>query len=256
MSVKVIGIHFIVVALCSLFAGCAIIDCSSLETAETLAPGKTKLIHEQVNPVVIENMIPYGIYEEHDYNIFYPLFSNTKFGIGVEPNAEIDLSLSLHSIEVAGKIGLDSGNEKIKLALMPAVSYGASGDQPMFSILKNSTFQKSEIAYMKYGTIGIASSFLATYSMSKYFSLSTTAKLDYYHIHYRKYVDQSYSDGYQLDSIGNFININGGFYLTPKVKLGMFVLMPEIGLYAYKYKNGVYGCVPVVNFAAGLEFGK
>ncbi len=247
LSKLLVGTAFAVSVFC--ISGCANIACSSLNTADVLSPGATKLILKQTTQLTVQNLVPDYITDDVKPTEQFPALTTTQFGIGVSDIAEIDIEwpgiLPNAYLKLGCKLRL-AGDDKFKLAIAPALSAGTKHTE-------NFSWDKTvDNRWSSFTIYGAHATLLASFSPIKNLSGTAAAKLEYYNIECFQTWD-TYSNW--TGGVAKTWNCtNYSLYLTPRLKLGRFVVMPEVGLYFYEHKGDAYKMIPVLNLALGFDY--
>ncbi len=239
-----------------LFMGCAtVIDTTSLETAQTLKPGKVKVFcyaseNLNVHRLLYNEMFP----PEDDEHINASKgVLGTKVGIGITPNSELDISLNLNkAAKLSYKHRLNGDASPWRFAVMPSLYYNKNSDGGYtgFSLIDGPTPDPYRGEYTAFGG---DLSFLTTHTLNKDFSFTGNVKLAYNRINY---FVESLNDDYTEYSIfdeGTFNSVIGSLTLTPKVTAGKIVIMPELGFYVIPTRMSELLFYPVFNLGLGFD---
>jgi hypothetical protein len=244
------------IAMALLFlSGCAIVDCSSLDTAEVLQPRSAKIVLKQTTPICIENLMPEGITEEFYKIDKFPEMSLMQFGIGVFKDVEMDIEWStlypFGYCKIGGKAEVNTTSDLFKCAVAPAVSIGSSNNRPIV------IFRDSDDSWESFTNYGLHGALLTSFTPCNFYSFTATVKLDYYQTLWKKHLPDPNPDGdYYVSDEGMYNNLNIGIYLTPRYVAGPLVFMPEIGWYIYQDKGRGRIVTPVFNLGLGVQAAK
>jgi len=239
---KKIALYLIVIMM--FLSGCAVMNTSMLETAETTRPGYPKFGVEYGYGIdLTSTMILTSATNETAFNatrlLSLPVYG-VKAGIGLTNEMDITgklwVSLGGSGSKVYLKYRLPYDSEKASIAIMPGLNYVTteSGDE-------SDDDDFLEIAEIS--SYGFEIPFLATYRVGKAFAVTGMARYSADVIKIEE-GDSNYK-AFMLNRFG----IIGGFSLD----LGPLYIRPEIGVEMASPKNGTFGAAPIFAIGAGVD---
>jgi hypothetical protein len=229
--------------------GCAVMNTSVLETAETLDPGHVKLGVEYNMGLDLTSTV----FLEDDTSQTFTADGllgvecyGARAGVGLserlEAGARLWVAIGGLGSKVYAKYRLPWGGEQSAYAVAPAFTYVSSeSDDEDDGGLEN--FIADVTSY------GFELPFIATYAFNEHVSVSGVARysVDFIGIEYPEdSVLSDLSDDYVLHRVGL---LNGWSF-----EAGALYLRPEIGVEVASQINGDLGVVPVLGLGLGLEF--
>lgn len=250
MKIKLI---FIILILCILFSGCAVMNTSILETAETVKPGHPKIGYELCKALDLTSTVflkgdSSGTFTNHKL-LGLPV-EGIKFGFGIMNNLELNAKL-WYTISGTGlkfylKYRVNDNTNKLIMAILPGFSFVNSetdkegDDSKIFNI--SDWFPKVK-------TIGGELPIVISYQTSKVLILYGAARYSV------DYIETQFPSGSLLSNLSdNYILHRFGIIAGLSLKLGYLYLRPEAGLECAKQINGDFGILPVFGGGIGFEF--
>lgn len=233
----------------SIITGCAVLDSTLMDTAETLPPGEIRTVTYGVYGINPNTLICTPEIDHEQYNsteIKQRFMTGHKFEYGLAKNVE--LGCSFQSLFGAMNMGvklklIDSG--KTKLAIMPGAFY-----------MKNKGPNNSEDTgetelYGEQYATGIDVPMLLTVMQNDKVSYNYGAKLGYMMLEYFRSEQSGASQR----------TVSRGELNTPFVtlSLGMMIkfrrmhISPEIGITRIQTSAGEYQSVPLMNLGFGFD---
>lgn len=231
--------------------GCAVIDSSVLDSAVPLEPGKFKAISYlggglDQNRMIYSTNLPDGEYNQTSANVRG--VSGLKFGLGITRGTELDLS-SIVEEKLSGKLALKvllHRDSTLSISMMPGV-YRYAGFAPGEFNPGGSDLPFSG----NYDSRGVELPLLITYPNTAKSSITLCAKIAYNRLQYDRHSNHDANT-----DIGTYNALISGLIASFRVKAWYFLILPEIGVYAYPVKNGKYNLMPILNLGVGIDFWK
>ncbi len=232
------------------FTGCAVMDTSLMDTADTLPTGDIRAVTYGVfgiNPNTLVNTPEIDHEQYNSTKVKQRFMTGHKIGLGLAQNVELDCSFQ--SMFGAMNLGIKlklMDNGTTKLAVMPGAFY-LSNEGPSFSNEDNGT----EIYGEQYAS-GLELPIMLTVKQNRAVSLNFGAKLGYLMLDYYR---SEGSDSPQRSVCQGELNTS---YTT--LSVGMIIryrrllISPEIGVTRIGTSDGSDESVPLVNLGIGLDF--
>jgi hypothetical protein len=245
---KVRNVTLLLVLMVGIFSGCAVMNTSMMETAETTRPGHPKFGVEYGYGLDLTSTMLITSVESSTFDattlLSLPVYG-MKVGIGLTDDTDINgkLWVSLGGIGFKGylkhRLPLDS--EKASIAIAPGLTFVTteSDEKEEDSVI--------DIADIK--SYGFEIPFLATYRVGE--ALAFTGM-----VRYSADFISIEQPGIELEDIGideafmlNRFGVIGGLSL----EFGPLYLRPEIGVEMATPKNGTFGAAPIFAIGAGFD---
>lgn len=240
---KIRNLTLLLVLMVGIFSGCAVMNTSMMETAETTRPGYPKFGVEYgygldlTSTMLITSVEPDSTIFDARGLISLPVYG-VKAGIGLTDNMDINgkVWVSLGGLGFKGylkhRLPLDS--EKASIAIAPGLTFVTteSDEKEEDSVI--------DIAEIK--SYGFEIPFLATYRVGKALAFTGMAR---YSADFISILEADIDEAFMLNRFG-FI---GGLSL----ELGPLYLRPEIGVEMATPRYGTFGVAPIFAIGAGLD---
>lgn len=231
-----------------ILAGCAVMNTSVLETAETLDPGHVKLGAEYTMGLDLTSTV---FLEDDTSGTFtadgllgvecYGIRAGVGLSERLEAGGRLWVAIGGLGSKVYAKYRLPWGGERSGYAVVPAFTYVSSDsdddDDGLDEYIADVT------------SYGFELPFIATYAFNEHVSVSGVARysIDFIGIGYPEdSILSDISDDYVLHRVGL---LNGWSF-----EAGVLYLRPEIGVEMASQINGDLGVVPILGLGLGLEF--
>ncbi len=247
---KVRNFTLLLILMIGIFSGCAVMNTSMMETAETVKPGHPKFgVEYGYGLDLTTTMLIKDINTDTAFNatglLSLPVYG-VKAGIGLTDKMDINgkLWISLGGVgsNIYLKYRLPYDSEKASIAIMPGLTYVTteSDDEEEEGVI--------EIADIK--SYGFEIPFLATYRVGEALAFTGMARYsaDFISIEQPgiEIGDISIDEAFMLNRFG----VIGGLSL----ELGPLYLRPEIGVEMATPKYGTFGAAPIFAIGAGFDF--
>ena len=246
---KVRNFTLLLVLMVGIFSGCAVMNTSMQETAETVKPGHPKFGVEYGYGLDLTSTMIITSVESSTFDaktlLSLPVYG-MKAGIGLTDEMDINgkVWVSLGGVGFKGylKHRLPYGSENVTVAIAPGLTYVTteSDEDEEDSII--------DIADIR--SYGFEIPFLVTYRVGKALAFTGMVRYSADFIS----IDQP---GIELEDIGideafmlNRLGVVGGLSL----ELGPIYLRPEVGVEMATPKNGTFGAAPIFAIGAGFDF--
>ncbi len=238
---KKIGLYLVVLTM--FLSGCAVMNTSMMETAETTRPGYPKFGVEYgygldlTTTMLITSVEPDSTIFNATGLLSLPVYG-VKAGIGLTDKMDINgkLWISLGGVgsKVYMKYRLPYDSEKASFAIMPGLTFVTteSDDEE----------EEGAIEIADINSYGFEIPFLATYRVGKALAVTGMARYsaDFIFIN-----EADIEEAFMLNRLG----VVGGLSL----ELGPIYLRPEIGVEMATPKNGTFGAAPIFAIGAGID---
>ncbi len=238
-------IGFYLVVLLMFLSGCAVMNTSMMETAETTKPGHPKFGVEYgygldlTTTMLITGVDPDSTNFNAKRLLSLPVYG-MKAGLGLtddmDINGKIWVSFGGAGCKVYLKHQLPTDSEKTSIAIMPGLTF-----------VTTESDEEDEgddfIEIVEINSYGFELPFLATYRVGKALAFTGMAR---YSADFISIVEADIDEAFMLNRLG-FV---GGMSL----ELGPFYLRPEVGVEMATPKNGSFGAAPIFAIGAGFDF--
>jgi len=240
---KKIGLYLVVLMM--FLSGCAVMNTSMLETAETTRPGYPKFGVEYgygldlTTTMLIENIPSDSTNFNAKRLLSLPVYG-MKAGFGLTENMDINgkIWVSFGGAGFKGYIKhrLPNDSENVFLAIMPGITYVTTESD-------DETEEDDFIEIAEITSYGFEIPFLATYRVGE--ALAFTGMIRY-SADFISIVEADIDETFMLNRLG----VVGGIPL----ELGPLYIRPEVGIEMATPKNGSFGAAPIFAIGAGLDF--
>jgi len=228
-----------------LFSGCAVMNTSMMETAETTRPGYPKFgVEYGYGLDLTSTMLITAIEPEEDTAfdasglLSLPVYG-VKAGIGITNDMDINGKLWVSLGGVGSKVYLKkqfpTQNEKTAIAIMPGLTFVTTESDE-----EDDDEDDIEIAEIK--SVGYEIPILATYRLGSALAITGMAR---YSGDFISIAEADIDESFMLNRLG-FV---GGLSLN----LGPIYLRPEIGVEMASQKYGSFGMAPIFAIGAGFD---
>lgn len=239
---KKIGLYLVVLMM--FLSGCAVMNTSMMETAETTRPGYPKFGVEYgygldltTTMLIKENDTDTDTAFDATGLLSLPVYG-VKAGIGLTDKMDINgkLWISLGGVgsKVYMKYRLPYNSEKASIAIMPGLTFVTteSDDEE----------EEGAIEIADINSYGFEIPFLATYRVGKALAFTGMAR---YSADFISINEADLEEAFMLNRFG----VVGGLSL----ELGPIYLRPEVGVEMATPKNGTFGVAPIFAIGAGID---
>ncbi len=236
-------ISLYLVVLLMFLSGCAVMNTSMMETAETVEPGHPKFgVEYGYGLDLTSTMFITSVNNETNFNatglLSLPVYG-MKAGIGLtdkmDINGKVWISLGGVGSKVYLKYRLPYDSEKASLAIMPGVTFVTTESDEEE---EENTLDIAEI-----NSYGFEVPFLATYRIGKALAVTGMAR---YSADFISIVEADIDEAFMLNRFG----VVGGLSL----ELGPLYFRPEVGVEMAAQKYGSFGAAPIFAIGAGFDF--
>ncbi|MCK5050310.1 MAG: hypothetical protein KAS53_01130 [Candidatus Cloacimonetes bacterium] len=239
---KKIGLYLVVLVM--FLSGCAVMNTSMMETAETTRPGHPKFgVEYGYGLDLTSTMLITSVDNETNFDatslLSLPIYG-MKVGVGLTDKMDINgkfwVSFGGMGSKIYLKHRLPYGSEKASLAIMPGLTYVTTESDD-----EDEGDNFIEIAEIN--SFGFEIPFLATYRVGKALALTGMAR---YSADFISIVEADIDEAFMLNRFG----LVGGMSL----ELGPLYLRPEVGVEMASQKYGNFGLAPIFAIGAGFDF--
>lgn len=239
---KKIGLYLVVLVM--FLSGCAVMNTSMMETAETVEPGHPKFGVEygyglDLTTTMIITDVPADSTNFHAPDLLSLPVYGMKVGIGLADNMDINgkvwVSLGGAGAKVYLKYRLPYQSEKATLAIMPGLNFVTTETDDEED---ENTIELADI-----NSYGFELPFLATYRVGSALAVTGMAR---YSADFISIVEADIDEAFMLNRIG-FV---GGLSL----ELGPLYIRPEVGVEMATQQYGSFGMAPIFAIGAGFDF--
>lgn len=239
-------VRFLTIAVLILFlSGCAVMNTSMQETAETVKPGHPKFGVEYGYGLDLTSTMIITSVESSTFDaktlLSLPVYG-MKAGIGLTDEMDINgkVWVSLGGVGFKGylKHRLPYGSENVTIAIAPGLTY----------VTTESDEEEGVIDIADIRSYGFEIPFLATYRVGKALAFTGMARYsaDFISIEQPGIEEINIDEAFMLNRFG----VVGGLSL----ELGPLYLRPEVGVEMASPKNGTFGAAPIFAIGAGFDF--
>lgn len=234
----------IIIVSALLFSGCAVMNTSMMETAETAKPGYPKFGVEYGYGLDLTSTMLITSIEQDEDTAFdakgllsLPVYG-IKAGIGLTDNMDINGKLWVSLGGVGSKVYVKSQfptqNEKTAIAIMPGLTFVTteSDDED----------EEDDIEIAEIKSVGFEIPLLATYRVGSALAMTGMAR---YSGDFISIAEADIDESFMLNRLG-FV---GGISL----ELGPLYLRPEIGVEMASQRYGSFGMAPIFAIGAGFD---
>lgn len=242
----------LVPGLALVLGGCATIDSSMLERAQTLEKGKFEASAYSGSLLLAHSFISNELYQPGDPNPdpadVVVSSIGFKLSYGLNSQAELIASSNLSKPLYNGKLGLKyrlgEASTEHCWAIMPAVYYSNGEDDASNLDVGGS----GAGTYIDYRVVGFEMPVLHTWTVDENLALTFCAKGAFNVFDYQKYRSDN-----QVGS-GTHQSLLGALIISPSFKVkGLIFTAPELGLYYFPVKEGGHHLQPTLSFGLSLE---
>ena len=230
------------VILMMFLSGCAVMNTSMMETAETAKPGHPKFgVEYGYGLDLTSTMFITSVDNETNFDatglLSLPVYG-MKAGIGLtdkmDINGKVWISLGGVGSKVYLKYRLPYDSEKASLAIMPGLT---------FVTTESDEEEENTLDIAEINSYGFEIPFLATYSVGE--ALAFTG-MERYSADFISIVEVDIDEAFMLNRFG----VVGGLSL----ELGPLYFRPEVGVEMAAQKYGSFGAAPIFAIGAGFDF--
>ena len=243
ITMKKIGLYLVVLMM--LLSGCAVMNTSMMETAETVELGHPKFGVEYGYGLDLTSTMLITNIETNEETAFdatgllsLPVYG-MKAGIGLtnemDINGKVWVSLGGVGSKVYLKHRLPYQSEKVAIAIMPGFTFVTTESDDEND---ENTIEIAEI-----NSYGFEIPLLATYRVGSALAITGMAR---YSADFISIVEADINEAFMLNRFG-FV---GGLSL----ELGPLYFRPEVGVEMASQKYGTFGMAPTFAIGAGLDF--
>ena len=231
------------VILMMFLSGCAVMNTSMMETAETTKPGHPKFgVEYGYGLDLTSTMFITSVDNETNFDatglLSLPVYG-MKAGIGLTDKMDINGKLWVSFGGVGSKIylkyRLPYDSEKASLAIMPGLTFVTTESDEEE---EENTLDIAEI-----NSYGFEIPFLATYRVGEALAFTGMAR---YSVDFISIVEVDIDEAFMLNRFG----VVGGLSL----ELGPLYFRPEVGVEMAAQKYGSFGAAPIFAIGAGFDF--
>ncbi|HHE40306.1 MAG: hypothetical protein DRH89_06215 [Candidatus Cloacimonadota bacterium] len=239
---KKIGLYLVVLMM--FLSGCAVMNTSMMETAETVEPGHPKFGVEygyglDLTSTILITSIPSDSTNFNATGLLSLPVYGMKAGIGltdkIDINGKVWISLGGVGTKVYLKYRFPYDSEKASLAIMPGLTFVTTESDEEEG---ENTLEIAEI-----NSYGFEAPFLATYRVGKALAVTGMAR---YSADFISIVEDDIDEAFMLNRFG----VVGGLSL----ELGPLYFRPEVGVEMAAQKYGSFGVAPIFAIGAGFDF--
>ena len=241
---KVRNFTLLFVLMVGIFSGCAVMNTSMMETAETVKPGHPKFGVEYGYGLDLTSTMIITSVESSTFDaqklLSLPVYG-MKVGIGLTDKVDINgkVWVSFGGVGFKGylKHRLPLNSEKASIALAPGLTF----------VTTESDEEEGAIDIADIRSYGFEIPFLATYRVGKALAFTGMARYsaDFISIEQPGTEEINIDEAFMLNRFG----VVGGLSL----ELGPIYLRPEIGVEMATPKNGTFGAAPIFAIGAGFD---
>ena len=230
------------VVLMMFLSGCAVMNTSMMETAETVEPGHPKFgVEYGYGLDLTSTMFITSVDNETNFDatglLSLPVYG-MKAGIGLtdkmDINGKVWISLGGVGSKVYLKYRLPYDSEKASLAIMPGLT---------FVTTESDEEEENTLDIAEINSYGFEIPFLATYRVGEALAFTGMAR---YSADFISIVEADIDEAFMLNRFG----VVGGLSL----ELGPLYFRPEIGVEMAAQKYGSFGAAPIFAIGAGFDF--
>jgi hypothetical protein len=238
-----IGLYLVVLVM--FLSGCAVMNTSMMETAETTKPGYPKFGVEYGYGLDLTSTMIITSVEQNEETAFdaagllsLPVYG-MKAGIGLADNMDINgkvwVSLGGVGAKAYLKYRLPYESEKAAIAIMPGITYVTTET--------DDEEEENTIEIADINSVGFELPFLATYRVGKALAVTGMAR---YSADFISIAEADFEEAFMLNRFG-FV---GGLSL----EFGPIYIRPEVGVEMAAQKYGSFGMAPIFAIGAGFDF--
>ncbi len=237
---KKIGLYLVVLVM--FLSGCAVMNTSMMETAETVKPGHPKFgVEYGYGLDLTSTMLITSVDNETNFDatslLSLPIYG-MKAGIGLTDDMDINGKVWVSFGGVGSKIYLKHrlpyDSENASLAIMPGLN---------FVTTESDDEEESSLNIAEINSFGFEVPFLATYRVGEALAFTGMAR---YSADFISIVEADIDEAFMLNRFG-FV---GGMSL----ELGPLYFRPEVGIEMASQKYGSFGLAPIFAIGAGFDF--
>lgn len=226
-------------------SGCAVMNTSMMETAETVEPGHLKFGLEYGYGLDLTSTMVITNIEPNDETAFdavgllsLPVYG-IKAGIGLRNDMDINGKLWISLGGVGSKIYLKHrlpfGSEKTTISIMPGLTYVTTES--------DDENEEDALDVAEINSYGFEIPLLVTYRVGSALAVTGMTR---YSGDFISILEDDIEETFMLNRLG----LVGGISLD----LGPLYLRPEVGLEMATQRYGSFGMAPIFAIGAGLDF--
>ena len=242
---KVRNLAMLFVLMVGIFSGCAVMNTSMQETAETVKPGHPKFGVEYGYGLDLTSTMLVTSVESTTFDaktlLSLPVYG-MKAGIGLtdemDINGKVWVSLGGVGTKIYLKHRLPYGSENVSTAVAPGLTF----------VTTESEEEEGAIDIADIKSYGCEIPLLVTYRVGEALTFTGMARYsaDFISIEQPGIEEIKIEEAFMLNRFG-FV---GGLSL----EFGPFYLRPEVGVEMATPKNGTFGAAPIFAIGAGFDF--
>ena len=230
-------------ALLMFLSGCAVMNTSMMETAETVEPGHPKFgVEYGYGLDLTSTMLITSVDNETNFDatglLSLPIYG-MKAGIGLtdkmDINGKVWVSFGGVGSKVYLKYRLPYASEKASLAIMPGLTFVTTES--------DDEGEENSLDIAEINSFGFEIPFLATYRAGKALALTGMVR---YSADFISIVEADIDEAFMLNRLG----VVGGLSL----ELGPLYFRPEVGVEMASQKYGSFGMAPIFAIGTGFDF--
>ena len=230
-------------ALLMFLSGCAVMNTSMMETAETVEPGHPKFgVEYGYGLDLTSTMLITSVDNETNFDatglLSLPIYG-MKAGIGLtdkmDINGKVWVSFGGVGSKVYLKYRLPYASEKASLAIMPGLTFVTTES--------DDEGEENSLDIAEINSFGFEIPFLATYRAGKALALTGMVR---YSADFISIVEADIDEAFMLNRLG----VVGGLSL----ELGPLYFRPEVGVEMASQKYGSFGIAPIFAIGTGFDF--
>ena len=237
---KKIGLYLVILVM--FLSGCAVMNTSMMETAETTRPGYPKFGVEYgygldlTTTMFLKDIEPETAFDAKGL-LSLPVYG-VNAGIGLTDEMDINGKLWVSLGGVGSKVYLKHrlpyDSEKISIAIMPGLTFVTTESDEEE---EDNFFEIADIT-----SYGFEFPFLATYRVGEALAITGMAR---YSADFISIAEADIEETFMLNRFG----VVGGLSL----ELGPIYIRPEIGVEMATPKYGTFGLAPIFAIGAGID---
>lgn len=248
-----------------LMTACAVLDTTNFDTARSLGENRYEWMIGHGKAIDMNRMVytPYeddetfnGVQAQDDHMV------NVRYNRGLSASTDLQFSTTLpttFSAKVAFKKRLNAEDQKVMLAVKPAVFFATGSKPRMINLWGDETDPGEDWTYANLGGeislyITLSHEFLTNTSGANTdkprISMTLAPKLMFSSLSYKRATDEDPIDRGTYRSLIPVVSV------TPELRWRGISLRPELTGYMVKVKNGKTTLLGSVNYGIAMEYGK